>query len=124
MCTERLDAAEAARNLLVEAETLARDTRRLQQAADQHRAAAAAFAQGLLAGRVPDGADLLTSFGRVLEALTSATRAVSALDRDVRELRFVFEDEPEPVARIRAHALDELRAWLRRTEVAAATGTR
>lgn len=116
MCTERLDAAEAARNLLVESDALTRDTRRLRQAADQHRAAAAAFAQGLLAGRVPDGAELLTSFGRVLEAVTSAARAASALDRDLRELRFVFEDEPEPVARIRAHALDELRAWLRRDE--------
>ena len=116
MSTERLDAAEAARNLLVETEALARDTRRLLLVADQLRQHAAAFGQGLLEGRTPDGGELLTSFGRVLEAATGAVRATTGLERDLRELRFTFADEPEPIARIRARALDELRAHLRRVE--------
>lgn len=113
MSEERLDAAEAARNLLVESLTLARDADRLRQVADQLCHDVTAFAQGLVEGQVPEGAALLTSFGRVLEAVTGVARATTGMERDLRELRFAFADEPDPIARIRAHALKELRAHLR-----------
>lgn len=115
MNPNRIDAAEAARNLLIEAEALSRDARRLVLAADLLSNAATSFGHGLLEGRPPDGYDLLTRYGSSIEATRSVARAIDGLQAALESLRFVFADEPEPLERLRARALDELRVHLART---------
>ena len=109
-----LDPVEAARIALTEAEALSRAARRLVAASDLLERAAASFAGGLLVDRPPDGADLLGRYGRAAEALAAAASALNGLEDGLDSLRFVFTDEPEPEARLRARALDELRAHLGR----------
>lgn len=118
MPESRLDAAEAARVVLREAEALARAARRAVAAADLLERAAATFARGFVADRPPDGADLLTRAGRAREAMEAATGALLGAEDGLDNLRFVFTDEVEPPERLRLRALDELREHLaRRREV-------
>lgn len=109
-----LDAAEAARNLLIEIEALCRDARRLVASADLLFAATDSFGRGLVEGRPPDGRDLLERYGRAVEALSASSGALLGFEAGLESLRFAFTDEPEPNARLRARALDELRAHLAR----------
>lgn len=114
MSDSRLDAAEAARMALSEAEALSRTVRRMVGASDLLERAAASFAAGLLADRPPDGHDLLSRYGAVAEAHSAATAALRGLEEGLESLRFAFTDEAEPNARLRARALDELRAYIAR----------
>ena len=104
-----LDAAEAARNLLIEVEAFCRDARRVVTTADLLSHAATSFGRGLVEGRPPDGRDLLERYGRAVEALSASSGALLGFKAALESLRFAFTDEPEPDARIRARALDELR---------------
>ena len=88
--------------------------RRLGPATDLLERAAASFAQGLLVGRPPDGHDLLKRFGAVSEALGAALAAFRGVEDGLEALRFAFEDDPEPDARLRARAIDELRLHMSR----------
>lgn len=114
MSESRLDAAEAARLVLSEAEAYTRAGRRLVAAADLFERAAASFARGFVEGRPPDGSDLLTRAGRAREALEAATSALCGAEDGLDHLRFVFSDEVEPPERLRARAVDELREHLAR----------
>lgn len=116
----KLDAAEAARVILTEAEDLSRAARRLQAAADLLERAAVSLGHGLLVQRVPDGHDLLSRYGAASEALGAAKAAMIGLEDGLDSLRFVFTDLPEPDARLRARALDELRLHLARRRVSEA----
>lgn len=115
MISNRTDAAEATRNLLIEAAALARDARRLVLAADLLANAAASFGHGLLHGHPPDGHELLVRFGASIEATRGVASATDGLQAALESLRFTFADEPEPLQRLRARALDELRTHLGRT---------
>ena len=114
MNESRLDAAEAARVVLHEAEALSRAARRLVAAADLFERASASFARGFVAGRPPDGADLLTTSGRTREGMEAAMAALLGAEDGLDSLRFVFTDEAEPAERLRRRALDELQAHLTR----------
>lgn len=109
-----LDAAEAARITLTEAAALARLARRLVSAADLLERAATSFAHGLVVDRPPDGHDLLSRYGASAECVAACLAALRGLEDGLEGIRFAFEDEPEPVARLRARALDELRLHLER----------
>lgn len=117
-----LDAAEAARLTLSEAEALSRAIRRAVAAADLLERAAWSFAAGLLAGRPPDGGDLLMRYGAASEALAGANAALIGVEDGLGGLRFPFTDEPEPDARLRARAMDELREHLARRRAEGAAG--
>ena len=112
MSESRLDAAEAAHIVLREAEALSRAARRAVAAADLLERAAASFARGFVAGRPPDGADLLSGAGRAREAMEAATGALLGAEDGLDSLRFVFTDEAEAPERLRQRALDELREHL------------
>ena len=114
MSESHLDAAEAARNLLIEVEAFCRDARRVVTTADLLSHAATSFGRGLVEGRPPDGRDLLERYGRAVEALSAAASALDGFEANLEGLRFVFTDEPEPDARLRARAIDELREFLAR----------
>lgn len=107
-----LDRAEAARNTLSAAQALTRAARRLVTTSDLLENAAVSLARGLVLDRVPDGHDLLTRYGAALEALAGCNSAALGLEEGVGALHFPFADEPEPDARLRERAMDELRAHL------------
>ena len=107
-----LDPAEAARITLTEAEALSRLARRLVGAADLLERAAASFAYGLTQDRAPDGHDLLSRYGAAAEVVDAGRAALLGLEDGLAHLRFAFTDLPEPDARLRARALDELRLHL------------
>ena len=112
MTDPTLDPAEAARITLTEAEALSRLARRLVAATDLLERAAASFANGLVLDRAPDGQDLLARYGAVAEILDAGRAALRGLEEGLSNLRFAFADVPEPDARLRARALDELRLHL------------
>ena len=114
MSESRLDAAEAARLALTEAEAFSRSTRRMVAANDLLERSLASFAVGFLADRAPDGHDLLSRYGAAAEAHAAATSALRGLEDALESLRFAFTDEAEPNARLRARAIDELREYVAR----------
>lgn len=114
MSDPTLDLAEAARIVLVSSEAVSRAARRLVPAADLLERSSASLAYGLVQGRPPDGQDLLTRYGAADEALEATRAAMLGLVDGLEGLRFVLTDLPEPDARLRARALDELRIHLGR----------
>ena len=114
MSDPQLDPAEAARMTLSEAEAVSRAIRRAVPAVDRLERASASFAAGLLAERPPDGHDLLSRYGALDEAIGAVNAALRGLEEGLESLRFAFTDLPEPDARLRARALDELREHLAR----------
>lgn len=112
MSKPTLDAAEAARLTLSHAEAMGRAARRLVNTSDALERAAAAFARGLLDETPPDGATLLPAFGAAQEATLATLAALEGLIDGLESLRFPFQDEAAPHPRLRARALDELRARL------------
>lgn len=122
MSASRLDAAEAARIALFHAELVVASSRRQLAAAERLERAASSFAEGLLLGRPPDARDLLPRNGALSEALAASSCSLQGLDDGLDSLHFPFSDEAEPDARLRARALDELRALLERQRAARAAG--
>lgn len=110
----RLDAAEAARIALRESEALSRALLRAVPAGDALERASVHFAAGFVADHTPDGHELLSRYGAAAEALDAAMGALKGVEDALRSLCFAWVDVAEPSVRLRARALEELRAQLER----------
>lgn len=110
----RLDAVEAARIALTESEALSRALLRAVPATDALERASARFAAGLSTEQGPDGHELLSRYGAAAEALDAAAAALHGVEDALKNLNFAFQDAGQPSARLRARAIEELKAHLDR----------
>lgn len=113
MQTPALDAAEAARVTLTQAEALSRGAHRLVTATHLLEREAARFARELTEGQLSEGRGLLTRHGAMIEALDGISEAALTLEEALGHLRFPHQDTTANEA-TRARALGELRQLLER----------
>lgn len=109
MSDTRLDDAEAMRNLWDETAALARETRRLTDAAERLSVLTRRFASSYVFIPIEDPRPLLVQLGAALDLCDAVAEARRGIEDAIKALDFAFKPSTTPNRAVQAKALAELK---------------